>query len=155
MTIIVYRDGIMAADSLVTGDDLRQGRSTKIIRTREGWLAGGSGTLAAATLFLEWMRAGHKAGEMDTVGAADNLNAVAISPAGLIFSVDGCGVLSPIQDEFFAVGSGRTIAIGALEMGATAEQAVEVTIRRDVGCGPPIITLQLKDRRAWRRKQRK
>ena len=67
----------------------------------------------------------------------------------VVFSRDGGtiyedGGWQPVGDaEFYAFGSGDAFAMGAMAMGATAEQAVEVATRFDVYSGGPITVLSL------------
>jgi hypothetical protein len=57
MTTIAYRDGVLAADTLLTSSAMRNGYARKI-RERDGMLAGASGTLAQMQTFLDWFDAG-------------------------------------------------------------------------------------------------
>ena len=45
--------------------------------------------------------------------------------------------------RFYAIGSGCEFATGAMEMGATAEEAVQVAIKHSTSCGGPINVLRL------------
>lgn len=44
----------------------------------------------------------------------------------------------------YAIGSGRCIALGALEAGATAEQSVAAAIIRDTGSGGPVRAIRVR-----------
>jgi len=48
------------------------------------------------------------------------------------------GLFMPCQRTFHAVGSGRDYALAALALGRTAQQAVELAISFDNGCGGEI-----------------
>jgi hypothetical protein len=48
-----------------------------------------------------------------------------------------------IEDKKYAIGSGRDFAIGAMEMGASAEEAVLVASKYEVSCGNSVDILDL------------
>jgi len=50
-----------------------------------------------------------------------------------------------IDHEFFAIGSGAAIALGAMAFGASAEVAVEIACRYDTCSGPPVVRASLND----------
>ena len=48
-----------------------------------------------------------------------------------------------IYDEFFAIGSGSSLALGAMSFGASAEEAVRVAIKHNVFCGGEVYSVSL------------
>jgi len=50
----------------------------------------------------------------------------------------------PITDKFEAIGTGDELAIGAMEFGATAIEAVRVAIKRDINSGGRVAVLRAK-----------
>jgi 20S proteasome alpha/beta subunit len=58
---------------------------------------------------------------------------------GVVYHYDGSGVMYKVEAPFHAIGSGASIAIGAMEMGATAVGAVEVASKYDIYTGGDII----------------
>jgi hypothetical protein len=49
----------------------------------------------------------------------------------------------PVTDKFYAIGSGATLAIGAMEAGATAREAAAIACRRDPFCRPPVVVAKV------------
>ncbi len=50
----------------------------------------------------------------------------------------------PIIYPFYAIGSGRRFAMGAMSMDAPAEKAVEVACQHDINSRPPVHLTHLK-----------
>lgn len=67
MTTIAYRDGVMAADTLTTWGNSRDGYVSKIAK-RGSVLAAGSGSMAHVQRFLDWFRTGMKGDPPEFVG---------------------------------------------------------------------------------------
>ena len=136
MTIIVYRNGIITADSGVTSGDNTFAFTTKIARNQAGDLAGVSGDAGAAHGFLEWFKAGEKG---DHPKLRD-IQSERVYDKAVIIRADGpWEIYEPpgkhvVRGPYYAFGSGKPEALGALWMGATAEQAVAAAISLDTGC---------------------
>lgn len=138
MTTIAYRRGVLASDSLVTCNGLRDGYAQKIYRVGP-LLVAGAGSAAICTRFVEWVRAGMK-GESPWYGE-DSGNSMIITPEDQIVVWGSSG--SWVSDsDFYALGSGERLALGAMAYGASAEEAVECAIRFDVYSGGPIKTVR-------------
>lgn len=144
MTIVVYRDGIMAADSLVTSGGTRTDYVNKLATNKAGWVGGAAGDFMDCRAFSKWVKAGCKK-EFKGAEVKDGLAALLLSPTGDVFYIDDTNRKTQINSAtYHCVGSGRDIAMGALEMGATAEQAVAVAIKLNTSCGGIIHTLKRK-----------
>lgn len=70
--------------------------------------------------------------------------AAIIFPDGRIRSFEGGGFVDREPSAFWAEGSGRDIAIGAMAMGATAGRAVQVASTFDAYTGGTITVLRHK-----------
>jgi hypothetical protein len=69
----------------------------------------------------------------------DYTDIVRLDKAGKMFVWDNMGcVESEIQEKFWAVGSGRDLALGALAMGATEIEAIQIACRYDMNSGGAI-----------------
>ena len=146
MTTIVYKDGVLAADSLVTDRGCRMGSAKKIISSRFG-LAGAVGHLGLMQAFLNWAATGRPADGRPVPDKTDDndFEGLIITPAGQVLWYGGDMVaVDMTQSEYVCLGSGFRVAMGALEMGATAEQAVRVAAKVDTSTGGPIHVLELK-----------
>lgn len=143
MTTIVYRAGLMAADSRAyQGDKWPIGFKQKIKRLADGRLAGvSSSTPGLGELVLAWVEAGMDTEKTPDVGN-DWFDCLIVDPEGQgYFARSNFFFAGPLQAEWFAVGSGAEVAKGALLMGATAEEAVGIAAQVDPYTGGPIITL--------------
>lgn len=138
MTVIAFRDGVLAADSLITGGGTRIGYGTKI-RKIGPVLAGASGTWAKAQAFLDWFSGGMDGDPPEMGEKAEGL---------LIYD----GRIATWQDDgwdhfvapYYAIGCGANEARGALAAGMSAYGAVEAACLVDVHCGGPIEELTVR-----------
>ena len=138
MTVIAYRDGIMAADSQVTdtGADMVYGEIDKIVSIN-GWMAGAAQSVIHTQQFFRWLR-GSK-----TEPDWESLHGLVVRPDGRVFEFDHAK--TPFEMRYqhgVAIGSGNRFAVAAMMAGADAVRAVEIAIALDSGCGGPITTLQ-------------
>jgi hypothetical protein len=136
MTTIAYRNGILAADSRVTVSSEAGGDRTfqceKLFRkmipgpdgTVEEVIFATAGDSTSGMVFVDWYGSGHEA------------------PV-----TQWCRGMQ-IKDEFYAIGSGCKLALGAMEMGAGALKAVEIAGRRDPYTAGPFTTMRLKNVKA-------
>lgn len=148
MTIVAYKDGIIASDSQVESGNLIVGTVPKITRMKKGGVAGASGRIKGVAAFLAYAR---KTG-FDGSPVVHNLDlkdssAFFVLPDRTIWIVEHGAPPYQLQDVMHAEGAGREVAIGAMEYGASAREAVEIAIRRTSGCGGPILTMSLIENR--------
>lgn len=141
MTTIAYRDGILASDSLVTAGTLRCGGMRKIARNAAGWMGGSAGPMETNVRLLAWIDAGAH-GDPPEMKEAD---AIIVSPEGVVHFWTGAGPLTPVLGDFFAVGSGERVAVGAMAAGADAIKAVRIAIEFDTASGGDIAFLMRED----------
>lgn len=151
MSTVAYRDGILAADSQATAGNIAC-RAEKIFAL-PNCIVGGAGHLTAVIRFVEWMRAGQSAKKKPDLDG-DSLAAIVVWPDGRVEEWDGTLVPMPVFEQFTAVGSGRALAIGAMSMGASAVQAVEVAATWDVHTGGEVIAFDVRNIRPTKRKRR-
>lgn len=142
MTTIAYRSGIIAADSQVTWRGGRDGSVLKI-RKRGPVLAACSGCAARGRAFLDWFQAGMQSYTPDMGPPDDGRHAWGyLFPGGdlvLELNLDGW---TASRQPFFASGSGAEYATGAMQVGATAEEAVRAAMVWDVSTGGEITVLK-------------
>lgn len=142
MTTIAYRDGILAADTMVSGSGCRVGSVVKAFRRTDGHMAGAAGDLSWAQRLLGWFTAGE---EGEAPLPKENAGeAIIVRPDGEVFFVDESG-MHTLSAEFFSLGSGACVALGAMAAGASAETAIEIACRFDCHTGGDITVLHLKD----------
>lgn len=136
MTVIAYRDGVLAADTLITSNLDRAGQCVKIHREGD-WIMGAAGTLGSLQPLVNWIK---------------ETNADFAKPVEYPSGMDGCGILvnkdgegfyvdsearfvTRINAPFLAIGSGGTTARTAMYLSCSAIEAVDAAIDLDVGCG--------------------
>ena len=142
MTIVVYRDGVIAADSAGSRGDRLVGYFTKITKTDAGMLAGAEGEAGCIETFLKWVREGCTPDNVPDF-KEDHVSGFTVNPRGVITGYNWMFQPYVVDWPFYGVGSGYAVAQGAMEAGATAERAVEIAIKYCDGCGGPVKTLRL------------
>lgn len=134
----------MAADSATTANGTFTGSSIKIARNKKGDLAGACGDAIYGHAFRQWFLKDEKGKPPNGAdhGKPDSSSqGLIVRRNGVIerFDFDGKHLL---EAEYYAMGSGRDIAFGAMFIGATAIQAVEAAIGHDTCCRGKIIVLK-------------
>jgi 20S proteasome alpha/beta subunit len=137
VTTIVYRDGVMAADSLICDGGIRVGTVRKITRSADGGLVSACGNLNEMVRFQDWAARGFPADARPEMRAED-FEAVVAHPDGRIFWYDKDLLGMEMKQPYYAIGSGFELAMGALWMGASAEQAIRCATELDVHSGGDI-----------------
>lgn len=132
MTTIAYRNGVMAADSLITSHGSRHGYAQKIFRI-DGCLVGLSGECPASMRFLEHF-------DFDKYCKVSNvvtgMYAIVVRDGEVWMYEDGTMMKMQIDSvKYVAIGSGTPFALGAMAIGAGAERAVRAAIRHDIQSG--------------------
>jgi ATP-dependent protease HslVU (ClpYQ) peptidase subunit len=153
MSTVVFRDGVLAADTLMVQGSIKcpesmhklaRGRTHPVIYA----MAGKTAALAASVRILESMPvAPWNGGEFPARLPLDgSCELVAFHRDGRIFSFETDGLwFEPAEVPFMALGSGSKAALGALHMGADAVQAVEIAALVDAYTGGPITSMRLSD----------
>lgn len=137
MTTIATDGRSMAGDgqSDVSGTILN-GAAAKVTRLSDGSLFGMSGTSWDRTAVTEYLENG------GTKPKTDRMMALVLRPDGTILYFNEKMTQSVIMAPA-AVGSGMDFAIGAMECGASPEDAVGAACRRDTSSGGKITVLHL------------
>ena len=144
MTVIAFDGVTLAADKMADCNGTIR-TVTKIWRGVGSELLAGAGDASSCIAIRDWYLAG-----ADPALFPQNLQ-----PADLwvvkrlgkmsdfrIMKYEGNQFAVTYEDRMFACGCGRDYALGAMAMGATAEQAVEVASRLDTYCGCGVDTLE-------------
>lgn len=140
MTTIAVRGLTVAADTLFTCNNIRDHFGQKAWRIGDV-IAAASGPAARIHAFRQWV-AGGLEGPSPYQGTTDGGNGLIVARDQPLMLFGSSGV-TPIHAEFYAAGSGEDFAIGAMEMGASAELAVRIAMKRDTGTGGDITVLSL------------
>lgn len=156
MTTIAYKQGLMACDSCWTLDDTQVTSLSKITRLSSGALLGQAGDNDARDMefFLDKIKLLRN---IPTRRALIELkldfHGLWVLPAGNIVRVscredplayhDEVG-FTPISRKIAACGSGSDLAMGAMQVGATAREAVAVAAEFDINTRGPFHVVRLK-----------
>lgn len=157
MTTVAYKNGVMACDSRCSDEDRHITKCKKIFRLRTGALLGIAGDDDTRDLekLLENVHAGYD------IPSREELAELKLEGSYLLVLSNGeiWNIVSEMQEfansdewrasvrqieeEFAAIGSGSHLAIGAMEFGASAKEAVECAAKWDLYSAPPIQTMKL------------
>ena len=142
MTIIAFKDGILAADSAFVQEDMMFGTAEKIWRRGDGTLVGGHGDAGYCEQFRQWVMDGEEGDAPETPENQEGYSCgLIVRPNGKLEIHTPRGAL-PFSGAYYAMGSGSALAIGAMAFGATAEEATQVAIDHCCWCGGPITVLE-------------
>lgn len=136
MTVIVYRAGILAADRGIFHGATLRGLEDKILRRADGALCATAGNTDDGVAFEQWfldMGRGDKP-KLDN----DSFGAITVAPDGSAVQWFAACVPTQAPWEYIAIGGGEDYAYGALAAGATAEQAVEATLKHYIYSRGPV-----------------
>lgn len=145
MTTIAYRSGTLAADTAYSNGWVVDGRAPKIVTLPDGRLAGACGEASFMGCWLRWCQGGcvgdqPKPGtEKDGQGGD---TALIVELDGSLTVYEGNGSFN-YRPEYVAYGSGRGVALGAMWMGASAEEAIKAAILHDTHTRGSVTVLAL------------
>lgn len=142
MTIIAYKNNLIASDSLISEESTRFGSMVKITRGPDGTIAGACGGASSLALFLRWIHVGRR-GAKPNLGDDKDFCGITINPEGLVLFYEAGMNPYALTNDFYAIGSGATTAMGAMAAGADAIRAVRIACRFNVLCSEPIYVLRL------------
>lgn len=134
----------MAADRRAYGGKYHAspGLKTKLHRVEAGPYAGAvvgvsSAEVGASAWLFDWVERG--APYKGETGGPQGFELLLLHPDGSLYvASDQIALSGPIESEFYAVGTGDDLAIGAMAMGASAEEAVRIASRFDPHTGPEV-----------------
>ncbi len=145
MTTIAVKDGHLAGDHCISiGDTLVISNSPKVVRRHDGDMCGVAGSLSYGCAFIEWFLGGEKG---DRPGGSSEERqpdrAIIVREDGSIEHYDnGDKHVAVITTPYYAIGSGRDIALGAMGGGLSAEEAVRIATVHDAYTRLPITVVK-------------
>jgi hypothetical protein len=143
MTCIAFKDGVMAADTMLSSHNA-QNRAQKLVRLPDGGVAGGCGHWSRAYSGLKYLADG---GDPDgrpnprvTEGPPniDGATLLVAKPDGTLWLIEDEFPAFPLRDKVASVGCGADAALMAMGLGLSAADAVAKVTRQDVLCGDPV-----------------
>lgn len=141
MSTLVYRDGVIVAESQITsGNTIVPGSAKKIHRLGGGAIYGYVGSLELGALMKELIEQG--ADEYPEL-ADQNYEGLILGKNGEKLFYEGRGWY-PLDLPYIAMGSGRDYAYGAMALGASAAQALKAAMTLDTGSSGKVVKLKWK-----------
>ena len=145
MTVIVATKSGLYADSFCARNTLRTpGFTTPKLFKLGGVSIGCAGDNNAVASFLDAIKAGKPFYELTSPDA--DFEALVVAQSKIWLYVGVCPA-QPVLGEFFAVGTGASYALGALEAGASPEEAIHAACKYDPFCKAPVQSLLHKSSR--------
>ena len=140
MTTIAYKDGVIAYDSRRTCDGRIVTDDADKKRERDGHVFFGCGSTSDILSLIDAFFGTKIEGECDAqvIAVFEGIVTEVIWSEGRLFKY-------PV-DHQYAIGSGSDNAITAMDMGATAAEAVEMAKKRDTCTGGMVRTLEIKEK---------
>ena len=148
MTTIVYKNGILAADTRETVNNVAR-RCSKLFKSGKDIIAT-AGDSYSGMVFVNWWMAGAREEDkpdLTNLDFEEDFECL-VWTKGKLWSVNRLFELVEINLDdhpYYAVGSGSNVALGALAMGASAKRAVEIACEYDVFTGLPVEVRHCKD----------
>lgn len=145
MTAIAYRDGIMAADTMsVVDEHVKLLDEQKIGKHKSHLFAISGENCPTLKDFKTWFFPDLGQPRRKPYGGNFKFEAMVVTPEGEIQQWDQRGTYEVMKLPFYAIGSGKEVCLGALELGATARQAVAAAIRWCPTVGGRVTSKRLK-----------
>ncbi|MGF6154019.1 proteasome subunit beta [Pseudomonas fluorescens] len=140
MTTIAYKDGVIAYDGRITrGTQIAYDDFDKCLE-RDGVRFICSG----ANADFENLMDAYFGAQVPSCDASAIIVADGVVWCGAVDDSTGFWKVAVVQNKPYAIGSGSVHALTAMDMGATAYQAVEMAMKRDSCTGGKIRTLTVK-----------
>lgn len=146
MTVIVYRDGVLAADRCHSVVGTKQ-EGRKLFQAKEGAVAI-AGAFMHSLRMMHWFTDGAVVADFpdDILHKEEACRLIYLSKAGLLAMYENNPYPNVMDSEYGAWGCGREVALGALFHGATAVEAVLAANHHAEGCGFGVDTYEVERR---------
>ena len=136
ITIIVYKNDVIAGDTLIACDTMRWSHTKKVAKSPDGYLMGAAGDMIFVRKFIDW---GMMEDREEYNPPVDKHSAgVLVTPQKEILLYEGTTNPTKILSDYICLGSGSAVALGAIYMGASAVEAVNAAIKYDGACEGPV-----------------
>lgn len=146
MSMIVYKDGVMAADTQSSvGDMIVSTSAKKIHRLPDGSLLGYAGRVDRGQEFLRWAKGGYKDDDKPAACADEHdFHGAVVLPSGapVLYNHD-FSYMDASDLGWVALGVGFEFAFALHTLGWTAEQIIAHAIKHCEGVGGIVYALRL------------
>lgn len=143
MSVIAWDGKIIAADKQATNSSMRA-KCTKAKRIGD-YVYAFAGDLECGLAMIDWhVNGANKEDWPKFQEDPDRWTRLVVADATGCVSYEMVPIAVPVESEFLAWGSGRDFAMGAMGMGATAKEAVEIANMFSTDCGFGVDWFELK-----------
>lgn len=133
---------MLASDTGMCAGGVMIGSMAKIVRRSDGDMAGGAGDAAYVTKFHKWFLDGEHGDPPEAVAEENAFDrGVIFRRTGTIEVFERRGSFS-CRAPYYAFGSGKESALGAMFAGANAAEAVRAAIEHDPHTAGEVLTLR-------------
>lgn len=118
-----------------------KGRQTKNL------IMAGAGNSSDIEHVMNWLEAGGKEEQkkdFNIAGRDVKCEVIAVDRNGVVKFYEESLCPYSVDAAYFAIGSGASVALGAMAAGASAKDAVLAATKHDLNTGPPVKTLNIK-----------
>lgn len=136
MTTIVWRNGVLASDSCITAGDVIVYETSKLVRLKDGSIAGYAGCPHDAIAIIKWLNGK----DVDVDFTKTSFLVYTKKKKLLLYDTE---YPLEVKGPYLALGTGTSAALGALYMGATAIEAVKAAIAVDTKSGGKVNSMTL------------
>jgi len=157
MTVIAYRDGVMACDSCWNDRGTIDTLGNKIVRLKSGALLGQSGDNDVRELIglLQHVKTPQTLpSRSQLIALRADFDGLLVFKKNRIFRIaTTCKLIETLEEEdigvweisrpFAAIGSGGDFALGALAAGKSAREAAALACRFNINCRLPVYAVAL------------
>ena len=144
MSVVAFDGRTIAADRQVTRGDLIL-RGSKIQKLGSGDVVAYTGSLAFGLAMVEWYEKGADPATFPASQKTEDWSRLIVIPKkGRPFIYETLPVKMVVHDRRQAWGAGSMFALGAMEMGADAVQAVKIASRLCASCGQGVESFRVR-----------
>ena len=145
MSTIAANRNEMAADSQSTAGATRSRTPRPKVQRINGHLVAAVGKTDVIPAFFDWYRKGCPEDDKPELG--ESFEALTLTSQGLFQYYDRLEPIGIVED-FWAIGQGSDVALGAMAAGASPERAVEIACELNIYTGPPVLVERLQEENA-------
>ncbi len=166
MTVIAYKNGVLASDSRATeGYRIFSDKVKKLYRLANGAMAGTAGDCDCRDVLDLLGKATPKKmpSKAELAETKTGFRGIVVFPKGDVFEVmididesapedRWWAAVVEVGEKYHAVGCGEDSALTAMRLGKSAVEAVRCAIAENAGCGGAVQTMRLEDLKAPRKR---
>lgn len=147
MTTVAWKDGILAADSQVTQDDVKYLSADKITIINKDLVISGAGDSNECLRMERWFKSVGADWEeqIDKKPQVKKTYEAIVISKGRPYTIYRDGPPEPIAHPFYAIGSGWKFAMAAMYLGKSATEAVLLASQFDVNTNDRIRYINVKE----------